>query len=127
MPLLMGRQTLSGAVEMAGAIINAVRESSSDVKVIASSDFSHYIPDAEARRMDGYAIEALDNLDTREFFRRIHEEGISACGYGPTAVMIEVCRELFGAERGKLLKYMTSGDISGDYGQVVGYASVAVF
>lgn len=126
-PVLMGRQTLSGAKAMADAIIRAVRDTSSGVRLVASSDFSHYIIDAEARKLDGYAIEALYNLDSEEFFRRIREEGITACGYGPIAVMIEVCRELFGAERGELLKYMTSGDISGDLDQVVGYAAVAVF
>lgn len=126
-PVLMGRQTISGAKEMAGAIIRAVKETSSDVRIIASSDFSHYIPDTEARRLDRFAIEALAKLDSEEFYRRVREEGISACGYGPIIVMTEACRVLFGAKNGKLLKYMTSGDVSGDFSQVVGYAAVAVF
>lgn len=126
-PVLMGRQTLSGAKEMADSIVRAVRESSSEVRIVASSDFSHYIPDSEARRLDNYAIEAILDLNSEDFFRRIREEGISACGYGPIIVMIEVCRDLFAAEKGALLKYMTSGDVSGDFDQVVGYASVAVF
>jgi len=125
--VLMGRQTLSGAKEMADVIVHAVGETSSDVRIVASSDFSHYIPDAEARKIDGFAIEALSKLDSEEFFRRIREEGVSACGYGPVTVMVEACRALFGAKRGELLKYMTSGDISGDFDQVVGYAAVAVF
>ncbi|ADN35532.1 protein of unknown function DUF52 [Methanolacinia petrolearia DSM 11571] len=126
-PVLMGRQTLQGAEAMAEAIVRTVRETSSDVRIVASSDFSHYIPDEEARRLDGYAIEALFDLDSEEFFRRIREEGVSACGYGPIAVMVEACRELFGAKKSELLKYMTSGDVSGDFSQVVGYAAVAVF
>jgi MEMO1 family protein len=126
-PVLMGRQTPDGARAMTDAIVRAVRATSSDVRIVASSDFSHYIPDAEARRLDGYAIEALFGLDSEEFFRRIRAEGISACGYGPIVVMVGACRELFGAKRGELLNYMTSGDVSGDFDQVVGYAAVAVF
>ena len=126
-PVLMGRQTPSGAKDMGAAIVRAVRDSSSDVRIVASSDFSHYIPDTEARRLDAYAIEALLELDSEEFFRRIKEEGISACGYGPIVVMVEACRELFGAGKGELMNYMTSGDISGDLDQVVGYAAIAFF
>ena len=69
----------------------------------------------------------MAELDSEEFYRRIREEGISACGFGPVMVMVEACRELFGAKYGKLLKYMTSGEVSGDFDQVVGYASVAVY
>lgn len=125
-PVLMGRQILSNAVEMAVSIVRAVRESRSDVRIIASSDFSHYIPDTEARRLDGYAIEALLPLDTGEFYKRISGSGISACGFGPIITMAEACRGLFGATEGRLLKYMTSGDVSGDFDQVVGYAAIAV-
>ncbi|MBN1431237.1 MAG: AmmeMemoRadiSam system protein B [Methanomicrobiaceae archaeon] len=126
-PVLMGRQTPSAAKNMADGIVRALRDSSSEVRVVASSDFSHYIPDSEARRLDAYAIEAVLKLDSEEFFRIIKEEGISACGYGPITVMIDICRELFGAEKGEMLKYMTSGDVSGDFDQVVGYAAIAVF
>lgn len=126
-PVLMGRQTLAGARGMAEKIVRAVRETSSDVRIVASSDFSHYIPDSEARKIDNYAIEAVLELDSDEFFRRVYEEGISACGYGPITAMIEICRELFCAEKGDLLNYMTSGDVSGDFDQVVGYAAIAVY
>ncbi|UUX93447.1 AmmeMemoRadiSam system protein B [Methanoplanus endosymbiosus] len=124
-PILMGSQTRRNSLSVAEKVFRAVELSESPVKIIASSDFSHYIPDKEARMLDNYAIDALLNLDTAEFYQRIIDEGISACGYGPITVMAEVSKRL-GAKRAIKLHYSTSGDINGDRSQVVGYASLAV-
>ncbi|MBC7130123.1 AmmeMemoRadiSam system protein B, partial [Candidatus Bathyarchaeota archaeon] len=48
---------------------------------------------------------------------------ITACGYGPIISLIVAAKEL-GAKKAKLLCYKTSGDVSGDYSSVVGYAAV---
>ena len=53
------------------------------------------------------------------------EHGLSICGPGPVMAMLEACR-LLGAREARLLAYGTSGDISGDYGSVVGYAAILV-
>lgn len=124
-PVMMGSQSLSSVEHLAEKIIRAIRTTGRNIRIVASSDFSHYIPEDVARRQDLYAIEALKNLDVGEFFRRIHDEGVSACGYGPIATMVTVCRSL-GATRGKLIRYTTSAEASGDYSQVVGYAAIAV-
>ena len=50
---------------------------------------------------------------------------ISMCGYAPTATMLVAAKEL-GAKQGELVRYATSGDVSGDYDAVVGYAGVVV-
>jgi len=55
----------------------------------------------------------------------VNSHNISMCGPGPVMAMITACHEL-GAKKASLLRYATSGDITGDYSQVVGYASVAV-
>ena len=93
--------------------------------IVASSDFSHYVPEDVARRQDIYAIDALKTLDVSEFYHRLQETGATACGYGPIATMCIACRTL-GATRGELLRYTTSGDVTGDFNQVVGYAAIAV-
>ncbi|MBN2735173.1 MAG: AmmeMemoRadiSam system protein B [Methanomicrobiaceae archaeon] len=123
--VLMGNQSRTNALAMAEAIYNTVSDTKSDVIVVASSDFSHYVPVSRALKYDEYAIDALKNLNTTEFYRRIFDEDISACGYGPITVMVEYCR-LKGAKRGVLLNYSTSGDVTKDYLQVVGYAAIAV-
>ncbi len=50
---------------------------------------------------------------------------ITMCGYGPVIVMISAAKSL-GARKAKLIKYMTSGETSGDYSSVVGYAGITV-
>jgi len=124
-PILMGDQTLEGARHLSRTLIDGIRRSGrNDIRIVASSDFSHYVPDAVARENDLYAIAALEHLDVEEFYRRIQSRRVSTCGYGPVATMCLVCREL-GASSGRLLRYATSGDVTGDP-EVVGYAAIAV-
>ncbi|MDH7593097.1 MAG: AmmeMemoRadiSam system protein B [Methanomicrobiales archaeon] len=124
-PIMMGEQELSAAKMLAESIAKAARTVHREIRVVASSDFSHYIPHEEARRQDLYAIEALKTLDLPEFYRRLAEEGVSACGYGTIAAMCLACQAL-GAKEAKLLSYTTSGEVTGDFSQVVGYAAIAV-
>ncbi len=124
-PIMMGEQSLASALHLADKIANAEEKSGIPIRIVASSDFSHYIPDEVARTQDLYAIEALETLDVEEFYRRIWEEGVSACGYGPIASMVTACRAS-GAMKGRLVRYGTSAEVSGDYSQVVGYAAIAV-
>ncbi|MBP1929439.1 AmmeMemoRadiSam system protein B [Methanolinea mesophila] len=123
-PIMMGDQDPSHAEELAGIILEAVKRTGREVRIVASSDFSHYVPETQAREQDLYAIEALTTLDVPEFYRRIASRGVSACGYGPIATMCHVCRGL-GASMGRLIRYGTSGDVTGDP-TVVGYAAIAV-
>jgi len=124
-PLMMGEQSLESATALAGDILHAISATRQEVRIVASSDFSHYIQEDVARRQDLHAIGALATLDVAEFYRRIEEQGVSACGYGPIATMCLVAQGL-GARRGSLLRYSTSGDVTADYDQVVGYGAIAV-
>lgn len=125
LPVLMGDQDYGSADLLAGKLAGAVTKSGrDDVRFVASSDFSHYVPAAQARAGDHYAIEALQELDIREFYRRVAEKRVSACGVGPIAAACLACRAR-GATRGELLAYATSGDVTGDP-TVVGYGAIAV-
>ncbi len=95
------------------------------VAIIASSDMTHYEPRAEAKRKDDLAIEAILRLDEEELDRRVRESDISMCGYAPACIMLAASKAL-GAKKAKLIDYRTSGDASGDYSSVVGYAGIAV-
>ena len=68
-------------------------------------------------------INSIVDLDVDRFYKTLEEKKVSACGFGAIASTIIACKEL-GATRGTLLKYATSGDISGDKSSVVGYASI---
>ena len=104
---------------------NAVAEIAEKKKtiIIGSSDFTHYEPNEFAHSQDMALIEPILDLDIEKFYKILHERRISACGYGAIAATMVACKKL-GATEGKLLKYATSGDITGDTGSVVGYASI---
>jgi predicted class III extradiol MEMO1 family dioxygenase len=96
------------------------------VLIIASSDMSHYERAAVAKEKDFKAIHQLLNLDPEGLYRVVREYGITMCGYGPAVAMLVACK-LLGAAKAELIKYTNSGDVSGDYEQVVGYAGVVVW
>ena len=93
--------------------------------IIASSDMNHYEPDAITRVKDQKAIDRVLALDGQGLWEVVMNEDISMCGFGPTVVMLTAAK-LLGATRATLVKYATSGDVSGDYQSVVGYAGIIV-
>jgi MEMO1 family protein len=124
-PLAMGTgrfDVLSALGESIAKVLAAENES---VMIIASSDMNHYENDADTRVKDSLAIERMLALDPKGLFDVVHRENISMCGYGPTVAMLTAARRL-GATKAELIKYATSGDVSGDRDMVVGYAGIAV-
>ncbi|MDD4984807.1 MAG: AmmeMemoRadiSam system protein B [Dehalococcoidales bacterium] len=107
------------------AIARAVKNTGKGVVIIASSDMTHYEPQDVARQKDDKAIEAILDLDEDELLRRVDEFGISMCGYAPTVALITAAKAL-GATRAELVRYQTSGDVTGDYSSVVGYAAIII-
>ncbi len=93
--------------------------------IISSSDMNHYEPDDITRVKDRKAIDKMLALDPRGLFDVVHSAEISMCGYAPTIAMLTAAKRL-GAREAQLVKYATSGDISGDRDLVVGYAGIAV-
>jgi len=114
------------ALELLGhCVAEVARAASKPVMIIASSDMNHYEPDKITRIKDRKAIDKILALDPSGLFEVVHREAISMCGYGPTVAMLTAAKDL-GAKQAELVKYATSGDISGDRETVVGYAGVVV-
>jgi hypothetical protein len=96
-----------------------------DAVLIASSDLTHYESADSARRKDELVLSKALSLEVGELYSTLASTGSTACGYGPIAVAMTVAKKL-GVKRGRLLKYASSGDITGDKRSVVGYSSVAL-
>ena len=96
-----------------------------NIVVIASSDLTHYQPHRVAEKEDKLILKAILSLDYRELGKIIRRGNFSLCGPGPVMTLISVATHL-GAKKIKLLQYATSGDITGDYRAVVGYASLLI-
>jgi AmmeMemoRadiSam system protein B len=111
--------------EIGRALAKAVKESGNKAVIIASSDMTHYEAQASAQRKDTQAIEAILKLDEDELLKRVEKLDISMCGYAPAVSLIVAAKEL-GAKGAELVKYQTSGDTSGDYSSVVGYAGIII-
>jgi AmmeMemoRadiSam system protein B len=107
------------------ALAAAVRDYGHPVLIVASSDMSHYVSQKTAERKDSLAIRKILDLDARGLFDTVRGEGIYMCGYQPTTSAIVASREL-GAVKAELIKYQTSGEATGDFTQVVGYAGIRI-
>ena len=97
----------------------------SKVLIVASSDMSHYEPAARAKEKDFKAIQSILDLDPEGLYRTITDYGITMCGFGPAVSML-VAAKMLGASKAELVKYANSGDVSGDYDKVVGYAGIII-
>jgi len=111
-------------VEDLGAAIAEAIAGKSAV-VVASSDFTHYESKASATAKDSLAIERILDLDPKGLIEVVYSRDITMCGAIGTAVMLEACKRL-GATSARKLTYYTSGDVTGDTDQVVGYGAVVV-
>lgn len=107
-------------------IAAAIREYGEEVLIVASSDMTHYESADSARLKDQQALERVLALDGKGLLEVCHRRGITMCGVVPATVMIEAAIQL-GASKAELVAYGTSGDVTGDNDQVVGYAAVTVF
>ena len=120
-PICFQMQDLASAVEVGNALVEVL--ANKNAVVIASSDMTHYEPQANASAKDLAALKAVEAMDARRFYSVIEARNVTACGYGPIATVITYAKGL-GAKEAKLLSYKSSGDITGDYSSVVGYAAI---
>ena len=122
-PICMALQDLDSSRDLGRALGKACE--GKDVLILASTDLSHYEDQTSANRKDKLVIAAILNLDEEELQEKVYKNRITMCGYGPVSVALVASKHL-GAKGAELLSYHTSGDVSGDYSAVVGYASIRI-
>jgi MEMO1 family protein len=122
-PIVIGYADAAQLRRLGRAIAGVIRDVKRDILVVASSDMSHYEPDAVTREKDKIVIDAVLEMDADRLLRSVAEHNITMCGYLPTACLINAAREL-GGGGAELVGYDTSASASGDYGHVVGYAGI---
>lgn len=121
-PISMGLQDYESASGLGEAVGRAIK--GKNVVVIASTDFSHYVPRQYAYKVDKLAIDKILELDPKGLAKVINMHRITMCGYGPVISMLTAAK-INGAKEAKLLKYATSGDVQ-KMRDVVGYGAIAV-
>ena len=121
LPIILINQEKNTADDVGKAVATIANQK--NAMIIASSDFTHYEPNEFAHEQDKALIEPILDLDIEQFYKVLHEKNVTACGYGAIASTMVACKKL-GATKGELLKYATSGDVTGDTSSVVGYGSI---
>lgn len=127
-PICLASHDPDSLKKIGEAITAAIKESKIEdsTLIIASSDMTHYESQDQADKEDKQAIQAILELDDDKFTAVVQRLNISMCGYAPVLVTM-VSSKLLGAKKAELIKYQTSGDITGDYDRVVGYAGIIIY
>lgn len=121
-PITMGRQDFITSTDLANAIFEAGKKLDKSYCVIASTDLSHFNNQEKANKVDGFVLEDIEEMNEFKLFEEVVQYNITMCGYGPvmTTISLSKRREMNTCE---LFAYRTSGDVTGDFTSVVGYAS----
>jgi len=112
--------------EFGQALARAVERFGRPVLLVASTDMTHFEPDAVAREKDHLVIEKILALDEAAMWETVHRHRISMCGHDPVAAGLAYAKAR-GATKAELVDYRTSADSPyGDRFQVVGYAGIII-
>ncbi len=120
-PICFLMQDYDSAVEVGRALVEAL--DATNTVVIASSDMTHYESAKSTSEKDHQALKAITDLDAKRFYETLEDKNITACGYAPIAALITYATGV--NAKAELLNYHNSGDVTGDYSSVVGYAAVS--
>lgn len=124
-PLACKIASITAYREVADQITQAIKQFKNDILLVASTDLTHYEPEASARRKDRFVIDAVLNLDTETLLKYVQRENITMCGVAPVAIFL-LCLKQLGATKAQVCLYQTSAEASGDNSAVVGYVGIIV-
>ncbi len=124
-PVALGTDLLAALEELGRAVADVVAAQKEPVLIVASSDMNHYESDSVTRVKDHKAIEQILELDPRGLYDVVRRQSITMCGYAAAVTMLTASKQL-GANHAELVCYSTSGDVTGDREEVVGYAGIIV-
>ena len=124
-PIAIATSGYASLESLGKGIEASIQELGEEVLVIASSDMNHYESDDTTRAKDQKAIACILALEPKSLYDTVKSESISMCGYGPAVAMMHGIQPL-SSRKAELIKYATSGDVSGNRKEVVGYAGILV-
>ena len=93
--------------------------------LVASTDLSHFYDQKTANKLDAEMLKRFESFDPESIFEAEQNGKGFACGHAAVAAVLWAAREL-GADKVQVLRHATSGDVTGDFSQVVGYGAAVV-
>lgn len=125
-PISITRQTYENARSLAEKIFDANRSLKKKILVIASSDFSHYVPPKEGERKDNLVIDQILKGDSEQVYRVVLEHRVSVCGYGPIMTLMEYAKLVAGKPVAEVIRRGSSGDVMPS-SEVVDYVTILFY
>jgi len=116
-------QRPAAAGRLAGAVVSAAKELGRRVLVVASANLSSYLGYEEAVAKDQRLLEKLTSGSLGSIYGAVVEEEVPTCSAGILEFFAEYARRTGGSI--EVLKYATSGDVSGEKEIVTGYVAAA--
>ncbi|MCX7702956.1 MAG: AmmeMemoRadiSam system protein B [Planctomycetota bacterium] len=120
--ICISSEELETMQQLGEGIAKSLKQFNGEVLIVASSDLTHYEPQKVAERKDRAVIERIEALDPDGLWDTVERQRISMCGVAPVTATLFAARKS-NVKSATLLSYKTSGDTTGDYSQVVGYAA----
>ena len=121
-PIVMSKQDFISSNDLSNAIFEASSKLNRSYCVIASTDLSHFKNQEKANKVDGFVLENIGELNEFKLFEEVIQYNITMCGYAPVMTTISLSKRC-SKNSCDILAYRTSGDVTGDFTSVVGYAS----
>lgn len=135
-PMVVGEldaETLSGAAKAISSILD------DKTVLVVSSDFTHFGPNYSylpkfkkgveqgLKDMDGTAVRLITQGDLQGFEAFLGETQSTICGRYPILLALEVLHQGGLGVTGSLLRYETSGHLTGDWTNSVSYSAIALW
>jgi AmmeMemoRadiSam system protein B/AmmeMemoRadiSam system protein A len=79
----VGDGSLSDLLRFGAELAGVLREMAKRPLLVISSDMNHFADDAETRRVDRLALDAIATLDPARVYETVRRNRISMCGMGP--------------------------------------------
>jgi len=124
LPVMMGSQEWDTCNALARGLAKVLQ--GRNALLVASTDLSHFHSQLQAQRLDRIVVDKVNAFDPEGLARELASGATEACGGGPVVTTLLAAKAL-GATGARVLKYATSGDVTGDYSGVVGYMAAAIF
>jgi AmmeMemoRadiSam system protein B len=120
LPLMLSGAQTAAAVQLGEALAEVLLDSNS--LLVASTDLSHFFSEKDANQLDQAMLDAIASFDPVEVIAVQRKGKGQACGL-LAVICVLTAAKILGAEQCQILKYDTSGAVSGDYSRVVGYGA----
>lgn len=125
-PVCMMDQTYKNAAHISERIIGAQKKTGRKIMLIASCDFSHFLPPSEGAELDQLILDRILERNTREVERTVVDRRISVCGYGPIMCLMEYASSRSPDYKFEILARGHSGEVSPSV-EVVDYISLIAY